>query len=123
MRYIAVITGYGILYSKANKFGLIGYTDSDFAGSIDDKKSTLGYIFHLGLGAVSWASKKQPVVTISSAEVEYVAATSTACQAVWMRQILFDLHHHQEEPTPILCDNKSAIALPKNHVFHKSDES
>jgi hypothetical protein len=85
LRYIAGTTGYGILYSKANNFGLIGYTDSDFAGSIDDRKSTFRYIFHLGSGAVSWASKKQPIVTISSAEAEYVAATSTACQAVWMR--------------------------------------
>ena len=119
LRYIVGTTGYEILYSKANNFGLIGYTDSDFASSIDDRKSTSGYIFHFGSGVVSWASKKQPIVTISLAEAEYVVATSTACQAVWMRRILFDLHHHQEEPTPILCDNKSTIALSKNHVFRK----
>ena len=119
MRYVVGTIGYGILYSKANNFGLIGYTDSDFAGNIDDRKSTSGYIFHIGLGAVSWASKKQPIVTISSAEAEYVAATSTACQVVWMRRVLLDLQHNHEEPTPILCDNKSTIALSKNHVFHK----
>ena len=58
LRYIARTTGYGILYSKANNFSLIGYTDSDFVGSIYDRKSTFGYILHLGSGAVSWASKK-----------------------------------------------------------------
>ena len=58
LRYIVGTTGYGILYSKANNFGLIGYTDSDFANSIDDRNSSFGYIFHLGLGTMSWASKK-----------------------------------------------------------------
>jgi len=58
LRYIVGTTRYGILYSKANNFGLIGYNDSDFVGSIDDRKSTSEYIFHLGSGAISWASKK-----------------------------------------------------------------
>ena len=58
-------------------------------------------------------------MTISSTEVEYVAATSIACQALWMCQVFLDLHHHQEELTPILCDNKLTIALSKNYIFHK----
>ena len=97
---------------------LIGYTNSDWAGSIDDKKSISSYIFHLGPEAISWASKKQPIVTLSSTEAEYVAATSTVCQAMWMRRVLSELKHPQEEPTKIYCDNNSAIALSKNHVFH-----
>jgi hypothetical protein len=119
LRYIAGTMNHGILYSTSNNLQLVGYTDSDFAGSIDDRKSTSGYAFHLGTGVVAWASKKQPIVTISSAEAEYVAGTSAACQAVWMRRILKDLMHNQEEPTTIYCDNKSTIALSKNHVFHK----
>jgi hypothetical protein len=70
------------LYSTSNNLLLVGYTDSDFAGSIDDRKSTSGYAFHLGRRVVAWASKKQPIVTISSAESEYVAGTLAACQAV-----------------------------------------
>ena len=58
LRYVAGTIGYGILYSKANNSCLIGYTDSDFAGNIDDRKSTSRYIFHFGSRAVSWASKK-----------------------------------------------------------------
>ncbi|XP_057864409.2 secreted RxLR effector protein 161-like [Cryptomeria japonica] len=73
LRYIAGTLDYGILYSITNDFQLIGYTDSDFAGNIVDRKSTSGYAFHLGTGIVAWASKKQPIVTISSAEAEYVA--------------------------------------------------
>eukprot|EP00253_Pinus_taeda_P025063 PITA_25063 len=95
------------------------YTDSDWAGSVDDRKSTSGYVFHMGSGAISWASKKQPVVALSTTEAEYVAAIATACQAVWLRRVLRDLSHEQENGTTIYCDNNSAIGLSKNSVFHK----
>eukprot|EP00253_Pinus_taeda_P034058 PITA_34058 len=90
-----------------------------WAGSVDDRKSTSGYVFHMGSGAISWASKKQPVVSLSIAEAEYVAATAAACQAVWLRRVLRDLCHEQEKGATIYCDNSSAIALSKNSVFHK----
>eukprot|EP00253_Pinus_taeda_P030206 PITA_30206 len=83
------------------------------------RKITLGYVFHMRSGAISWASKKQPVVSLSTAEAEYVAATTAACQAVWLRRVLRDLCHEQENGTTIYCDNSSAIALSKNTVFHK----
>eukprot|EP00253_Pinus_taeda_P023909 PITA_23909 len=103
------------LYIKEND----GYTDSDWAGSVDDRKNTSGYVFHLGSGAISWASKKQPVVSLSTTEAEYVATTAATCQAVWLRRVLRDLCHEQENGTTIYCDNSSAIALSKNSVFHK----
>ena len=98
---------------------MIGYTDSDVEGSIDDRKSTSGYVLIFGLGSVAWESKKQLILTLSSAEAQYVAATIATCQTVWMRRTLFELQHEQNEPTPIFCDNKLAIALSRNHVFHK----
>ena len=107
------------MYSTSENFKLIGYTDIDNGGNIDDRKSTSRYTFHFSTGVVSWDSKKQPIVTLSSAEAEYVAATSVACQAVWMRRVLKDLSHNHQGPTTIFCDNNSAIALSKNHVFHK----
>ena len=79
---------YGIMYASTENKELIGYTDSDFAGSLDDRKCTSGYVFHLGSRVIAWASKKQPIVTLSSAEAEYVATTSAACQAVWLRRVL-----------------------------------
>ena len=84
LRYIVGTLNYGIMYSSSNDFQLVGYTDSDFAGSIDDRKRTFGYACHLGICIVAWASKKQPMVTISSAKAEYVAGTSAACRVVWM---------------------------------------
>eukprot|EP00253_Pinus_taeda_P020910 PITA_20910 len=119
LRYVNGTKGFGILYSSSESFMLKGYTDSDWAGSVDDRKSTSGYVFYMGSGAISWASKKQPVVSLSTAEAEYVAATAAACQAVWLRRVIRDLCHEQEKGTTIYCDNSSAIALSKNSVFHK----
>ena len=73
----------------------------------------------MGSGAISWASKKQPVVALSTTEAEYVAETTAACQAVCLRRVLKDLCHEQENGTTIYCDNSSVIALSKNSVFHK----
>ena len=70
---------YGILYTTSENSELIGYTDSDWAGSVDDRKSTSGYVFHMGSGAFSWASKKQPIIALSIVEAEYVVATAAVC--------------------------------------------
>jgi len=118
LRYIVGTIRYDILYSSTSNDFLIGYTDSDFASSLDDRKSTLGYVFHIGSSVISWAFKKHPIVTISSAEVAYVEATVATCQSVWLCRVLGDLLQGQEGPTPVYCDNKSTIALSKNHVFH-----
>eukprot|EP00253_Pinus_taeda_P007479 PITA_07479 len=119
LRYVNGMKGFGILYSSSENFMLTGYTDSDWVGSVDDRKSTSGYVFHMGSGAISWASKKQPVVSLSTVEAEYVAAIAAACQAVWLRRVLRDLCHEQENGTTIHCDNSSTIALFKNSVFIK----
>eukprot|EP00253_Pinus_taeda_P034035 PITA_34035 len=79
LRYVNGTKHYGILYQETSDFRLIGYTDSDWAGSVNERKSTSGYVFHLGSGANSWASKKQPIMSLSTAEAEYVAATTAAC--------------------------------------------
>eukprot|EP00253_Pinus_taeda_P033358 PITA_33358 len=68
LRYVNGMKGFGILYSSSESFMLTGYTDNDWVGSVDDRKSTSGYVFHMGSGAISWASKKQPVVALSTTE-------------------------------------------------------
>lgn len=96
----------------------VSLISSDYAGDQDDRRSTSGYVFMLGIGAISWSSKKQPIVTLSSTEAEFVAATSCACQAIWLRRILEELHFKQPGATTILCDNISTIKLSKNPVLH-----
>ncbi|KAK4394763.1 Retrovirus-related Pol polyprotein from transposon RE1 [Sesamum angolense] len=118
LRYLRGTKDFGIWYKSTNDAKLLGYTDSDWAGSVDDMKSTSGYTFSLGSGIFSWASKKQATVAQSSAEAEYIAAAATSNQAIWLRRILEDIGDKQEEPTTIYCDNKSAIAITKNSVQH-----
>lgn len=118
LRYLQGSQRQGIKYVKEEKNELVGYSDSDWAGSIDDRKSTSGYIFCLGSKIISWSSKKQKTIALSSAEAEYIAATDAACEAVWLRRVLLDLQQTQVQPTIIYCDNMSAIALSKNPVFY-----
>lgn len=108
----------GIFYKKDSSSRLQVYTDSDYAGDLDDRKSTSGFFFLFGTAAVSWSSKKQPIVSLSTTEAEYIAAASCACQCIWMRRILEELGQKEEKKTVIQCDNISTIKLSKNVVFH-----
>ncbi|KAG8479389.1 hypothetical protein CXB51_029761 [Gossypium anomalum] len=110
LRYIKGNLSHGLLFSKAAELKLKGYTDSDWASSKDNMKSTLGYAFTLGTA--------MSLVAQSTAEAEYVATASAVNQAIWLRKILADLNLFQVEATEILCDNKSAVAIAKTPVFH-----
>ncbi|GJY65031.1 retrovirus-related pol polyprotein from transposon TNT 1-94 [Tanacetum coccineum] len=118
LRYLKGTTELGIFYKRKSKASLEVYTDSDYAGDMDDRRSTSGSAFLLGSAAVSWSSKKQPIVTLSTTESEYVAAASCACQCIWLRRILEELGHKEENTTVIWCDNMSTIQLSSNAVFH-----
>ncbi|GMI70037.1 cysteine-rich RLK (RECEPTOR-like protein kinase) 8 [Hibiscus trionum] len=118
LRYLKGTIDFGLFYSSSHDFQLMGFCDSDFAGDIDDRKSTSGFLFFLGDCCISWSSKKQPIVTLSTCEVEYVASISCTCHAIWLKRLVKELHLPQEWPTKICIDNKSAQALAKNPVFH-----
>lgn len=119
LRYLKGTTELDIFYKKGRSTGLLAYTDSDFAGDLDDRKSTSGFVFLLGSGVVSWSSKKQPVVSLSTIEAKYIAAALCACQCVWLRRVLEKLGFKEEKSTVIQCDNSSTIQLSKNLVFHR----
>ncbi|XP_070668933.1 secreted RxLR effector protein 161-like [Malus domestica] len=118
LRYVKGTVNFGVFYKEGGTEELVGYTDSDYVDDQNDRKSTFGYVFTLSLGAVSWSLKKQPVVTLSTTEAEFITAASSACQAIWLRRILEQLNHGQYKPTVIHCDNVSAIKLSKNPVMH-----
>ncbi|XP_072062114.1 secreted RxLR effector protein 161-like [Arachis hypogaea] len=118
LRYLRGTLEYGMFYSASDKFKLMGYCDTDYARDIDDSKSTTGFIFFLGNNAISWCSKKQPIVTLSTCEAKYVAATTCACHVIWLKILLKELHLEQAKSTKIMMDNKLATALAKNPIFH-----
>ena len=119
LRYIRGTESLGLYYSRTNEYKLVGYSDSDWCGDVDDRKSTAGYVFYMGDTAFTWLSKKQPIVTLSTCEAEYVAASWCVCHATWLRNLLHELKMTQHEATEIRVDNKSAIELAKNPVHHE----
>ena len=95
LRYIRSTIQFGIHYSIGGKPLLIGFTNSDWADDPDDRKSTAGYVFSMGFGPVTWASKKKQAHTLSSAEAEYQAAVNTSREALWLREILSEFGFEQ----------------------------
>ncbi|XP_061352816.1 uncharacterized mitochondrial protein AtMg00810-like [Gastrolobium bilobum] len=116
LRYIKGTVHHGLLFTHSKDSKLFGYSDSDYGGDTDDRRSTSRYAFHSGSAIFSWSSKKQQIVALSSCEAEYMFAVACTCQAIWLKNILNELH--QEQEGPITVDKKSAISLAKNPVFH-----
>jgi len=118
LRYVNSMLDHGIMYKRGGECKLVGYCDADYAGDHDTRCSTTRYIFMLGSGAISWCSKRQPTVSLSTTEVEYRAAVMAAQESTWLMQLLEDLHQLIKYPIPLYCDNLSAIRLADNLVFH-----
>ena len=100
---------YCLKYDRRNDIHLIGYIDSDWGGSEQDGRSTTRGCFSLGSSMISWMSRKQDTVALSSVEVEYVAACEVSREAVWLRKLLFDLIEGPMDPRMIHCEKNSCI--------------
>lgn len=106
-------------YPEDNALKLIGFSDASYGDNNETGRSTTGYLFQLASGPVSWSSRLQPTVALSTTEAEYMAACATTCEALHLRQLLADLQHAQPHATIIFEDNQSCIALSNNHIYHK----
>eukprot|EP00253_Pinus_taeda_P009732 PITA_09732 len=118
LRYLKGTSQFGLWYRRTKRVKLQGFTNADWAGSPSNWKSTSGGIFNLGSVAVSWYNKEQRSVALSSAEVEYIPDSQTACEAIWMWKILVELFGQRMDLTVIYCDNQSCIKFSENPVFH-----
>lgn len=124
LRYVKGTADLGILFrfgtreTDEGNLKLIGFTDSDHGGDCVERKSTSGYVFLLNGSPISWCSKKQPVVALSSCEAEYIAGSYAACQGIWLTEILKELKIPVKTPLELKIDNVSAINLSKNPVSH-----
>ena len=116
-RYLKGTSEFGLLYSRIAT-SCVGFSDADRGGSIDDRKSTSGYLFKIGGTAVSWRSNKQSCVALSTAEAEYVALAAAAQEAIWLQQLTCDILGKPVEEVEIFEDNQSAICLAINPQFH-----
>ena len=119
LRYLKGTCGYGLMFKHRGSQELVGYSDSSHNTDPDDGRSMTGHLFCLGDTPVTWCSQKQDVVALSSCEAEFMVATEAAKQAIWLQDLMSEITGRKVERTLIRVDNKSAIALAKNPVFHR----
>jgi len=119
-RYLRGSSDYKLVYHRGTPGGntILGYVDADWGSDVNDRKSTLGYAFTLSGGAISWSSKKQSAVALSSTEAEYITGTHAAKEAIWLGRLFAGLQQPSSFPIPLLIDNQSAITIAKNPEFH-----
>ena len=119
LRYLKGTADYVLCY-QGRDLRLIGYTDADWGGDPDQRKSTSGYAFLLNDCAISWGSKKQYCIALSTMEVEYVACSSAIQEAIWLRKFLQDMGVVKIafDPVTLYCDSKAALAYAKDPKYH-----
>ena len=118
LRYLRGTVNYGLQFLGENGAELYGYSDSDWAGDLDTRRSTSGYVFRIGDATINWCSKRQQTVARSTTEAEYVALSAAAQECIWLRRLLSDVGYGSSAPTTIYEDNTGAIDLTKNPKFH-----
>ncbi|XP_013594528.1 PREDICTED: uncharacterized mitochondrial protein AtMg00810-like [Brassica oleracea var. oleracea] len=118
LRYVKGTTNYGLFFKRDGSRSVVGYSDSSHNIDLDDGRSTSGHAFYYGSSLITWTSQKQQTVALSSCEAKFMAATEAAKQAIWIKELLSEILSKEGERVKLRIDNKSAIALTKNPVFH-----
>jgi len=119
LRYVRGTLHMGLFLRPSSQSDLVVYSDADWAGCPDTRKSTSGYAVFLGDNLISWSSKRQNTVSRSSAEAEYRAVANAVAEATWLRQLLSELHTPLRKTTLVYCDNISAVYMSSNPVQHQ----
>ena len=117
MRYLVGTTNLGLWYEKGTFYDVIGYCDTDFPGDKIERERTSGCYCFLGKSLITWPSKKQNTIALSTTEAEYVSTANCCTQILWIKYQLKDINLRYST-IPILCDNTSAINLAKNPIQH-----
>ncbi|KAL0533807.1 hypothetical protein IC582_028078 [Cucumis melo] len=119
LRYLKTTPDKRLMFRKTDKKTIEAYTDSNWTGSVVDRKfTTSDYCTFVWGNIVTWRSKKQSVVARSSAEAEYRAMSLGICKEIWLQKVLSDLHQECKTPLKLFCDNKAAINIANNPVQH-----
>ena len=119
IRYLRGSSGHGLFFPTGSSLGLVAYSDANWAGCPDTRRSITGWCIFLGDSLISWKSKKQARVPKSSTESEYRAMSVACSKIVWLRGHLAELGFSQSDSTPLYSDNTSVIQIATNHVYHE----
>ena len=119
VRYLKGTCGQGLLLSASSDLSLQSFCDADWASCPTTRQSLTGFCVLIGGSLVSWKCKKQQVVSRSSAEAEYRSLADTCCELTWIVSLLHELHFKRITPITLYCDNKSALHIASNPVFHE----
>jgi hypothetical protein len=118
LKYLKSSPGKGLIFSKNGNLEVKGYTDADWVGNCLDRKSTSGYFTFVGGNLVTWRSKKQNVVALSSAELEFRGMAKGLCKLLWLKTLLIEIGFNLKSEMSLFCDNKAAINISQNLVQH-----
>ncbi|PNX67443.1 hypothetical protein L195_g055631, partial [Trifolium pratense] len=119
IRYLKGTSSRGLFFPTGKPLSLIGYSDAEWAGCSDTRRSVTGWCMFLGPALISWKSKKQSRVSKSSTESEYRAMSTACSEIIWLRGLLAEIGFPQHTATPLFADNTSAIQIATNPVFHE----
>ncbi|XP_071687565.1 uncharacterized mitochondrial protein AtMg00810-like [Rutidosis leptorrhynchoides] len=119
IRYLKTTPGRGLFFPSSGNLNLIAYCDASWFSFPTTKRSNIGYYISLGGAPVSWRTKKQSIVSRSSAEAEYRAMATTVCEVLWIRWLLEDFDYKKDYATPLMCDNEAAKHIAENSVYHE----
>ena len=122
LRYIKGVPGAGLFFHAKKTPQLKDYSDSDWVGCIDTRRSVTGFSIYLGFSLISWRSKKQETVSRSCSEAEYRALASAICDIQWLTYLLEDLLVPFIQTALLFCDNKLVLHIVANQVFHESNK-
>ena len=118
LRYAQGTKDLMLTYKRSDSLEIRGYSDADFAGDKDDRKSTTGYVFTLAGGAISWKSSKQSLVPASTMYAEFIACYEATRQAIWVKKFILDLKVVDciDKPIKMYCDNQPAVFYAQQQV-------
>jgi hypothetical protein len=119
LRYLKQAPGSGLLFPRNSDLQILGFSDADWGGCLDTRRSISGYCFFIGHSLISWKSKKQTTVSCSSAEAEYRALAAATRELQWISYLLRDLSQPCIRQAVLYCDSQSAMHIAANPVFHE----
>ncbi|KAK5793532.1 hypothetical protein PVK06_034682 [Gossypium arboreum] len=118
LRYLRGTLSYGLVFRRSERLSLVGYADANWGLDFDDRRSTTGFCVYYGHTPISWCSKKQQVVSRSTAEAEYRSLAAAANDVAWLTSLLTELKLSSVDPPTVWCDNSSVVAIAANPVLH-----